>query len=248
MKAILGIFCVVTVLVLAGDLARPAQDNKKDKSDLQGIWKLVRFERNGEENEFPANLPRWVIDGKTVRYAGETLATLSVLSDAKPRGLDLAWAKPKREYEAIYAIDGDTLKICLNRGADGVKERPTDFETKDNAGRYLFVFERQKPGSGDGLKEAPGYVGIQIAVDKDKERVIIAGTLKNSPAEKAGLKKDDAILKIGDTEATDLKTVVDRVRQARPATDLTIRVDRDGKEQDVTIRVGVLPFFLLDFE
>src|SRR6516225_2169168 len=114
MKAILGIFSVVTGLVLAGDLARSAQDNRKDKS---------------------------VLDGKPVRYAGETLATLTVLSDAKPRGLDLAWAKPKREYEAIYAIDGDTLKICLNRGADGVKERPTDFETKDNAGRYLFVFE-----------------------------------------------------------------------------------------------------------
>jgi hypothetical protein len=32
----------------------------------------------------------------------------------------------------------------------------------------------------------------------------------------------------------------------RPATDLTLRVDRDGQEIEIRVRVGVLPFFLLD--
>src|SRR5437879_1940999 len=101
MKAIFGSLVALTLLAVFSDRACSAQDNKKDKSDLQGIWKLVRFERDGEDVEFAANLPRWVIDGKTVRYGGETLATIAVLPDAKPRGLDLAWAKPKRDYEAI---------------------------------------------------------------------------------------------------------------------------------------------------
>ena len=249
MKTLLPGLLLVSALALAGDTARPAQGDKKEVADLQGIWKLVRFERDGEAaDDFPTNLPRWVIDGKTVRYGGETLATLTVLSDAKPRGLDLAWARPKREYEAIYAVEGDTLKICLNRAADGVKERPTDFATKDHAGRRLLVFERQKAGSGDGVKDAPGFVGIMIGFDADKEHIIIAGTLKDSPAMKAGLKKDDIILKVGGKEFTELKPLVERVREAKPATDLTIRVNREGKEQDVTIRVGVMPFLLLEFE
>ena len=44
--------------------AKPA----KDVDDLQGTWKLVAFEANGEPAEFPPNLARWVIKGDKVFY------------------------------------------------------------------------------------------------------------------------------------------------------------------------------------
>src|SRR5437763_17141875 len=110
MRTLLGGIFVVALAGLAGNRAQPAQDKEKN-ADLKGIWKLVRTERNGEEVNLEKNLPRWVIDGKTVRYGGEMVAKLSVVPNSKPRGLDLAWTSPKREFEAIYEVEGDTHKI-----------------------------------------------------------------------------------------------------------------------------------------
>jgi uncharacterized protein (TIGR03067 family) len=248
MAARLGCVLGVGVLWLMAQSAIKAQDGKKALADLQGTWKVVGFEVNGEEAEFPSNLARWVIKGDKVLYAGELLATLTLYPDTSPRGVDLAFDNPKRVCEGIYSADGDKLKLCVNRRSEAVKERPLDFETKDKPGLRLLVLERQKPGSSDGTKEAPGFVGIQIATDPETKKVRIGGVLKDSPAEKAGLKKDDLILKVGGGDATDLKTVVDLCRQARPGADLIVRVERDGKATDITVRVRVLPFFLLDGE
>ncbi len=65
-------------------------------------------------------------------------------------------------------------------------------------------------------------------------------------AQKAGLKKDDIIAKIGVTAPGTLREAFDQVRQLRPGTDLTVRVRRGKKEQDIRVRVGVVPFFFLD--
>ena len=129
---------------------------------------------------------------------------------------------------------------------DGVKERPLGFETKGKPDRRLLVFKRGKADD-DGASEAGGFVGIQIRNDVVRNQIVIADTLPKSPALKAGLKKDDQILKIGASDATDLRQVVDLVRQAKPRTELTIRVRRDEKEHDIRVKVGVMPFFLLDF-
>jgi S1-C subfamily serine protease len=144
-------------------------------------------------------------------------------------------------------VDGDTLKISVNRRDAGVKERPLDFETKDNPGRRLLILKREKAGADDGTKDAPGFVGMQITLDKDTNKVLVTGLIEGSPAKKSGLKKDDAVLRVGTTDASDLKTTIDAVRLVRPGSDLTLRVERDGKELDIRIRVGVLPFFLFDF-
>jgi len=47
-------------------------------------------------------------------------------------------------------------------------------------------------------------------------------------------------------DATDLQTTVRTIRQVKPGTELTLRIRRGEKEQDVKVKVGVLPFFLLD--
>jgi hypothetical protein len=47
-------------------------------------------------------------------------------------------------------------------------------------------------------------------------------------------------------EATDLRTVVDTVRQTKPGSALTFRIRRGGAERDVAVKVGIVPFFYLD--
>src|SRR5262249_21135940 len=152
---------------------------------------------------------------------------------------------PKRVLEGVYVVEGDTLKICVNKQTEGVKERPQGFSTKDKEDFRLLVFEKTQPGAKptEGL---PGFVGIAIMGEEDGKKFVINDIIAKSPAEKAGLKKEDEILKVGELEPADLKGVIDRVRQAAPGSDLTIRVRRDGQERDITVRVGVLPFQLLE--
>ena len=58
--------------------------------------------------------------------------------------------------------------------------------------------------------------------------------------------KDDQILQVGGRDATDLRTTVRMIGEFRPGSEVTFRVKRGGKEQDIKVKVGVLPFFFLD--
>ena len=46
--------------------------------------------------------------------------------------------------EGIYAVDGDTLRICDN-APDLGKGRPTAFEAAPGSGHILITFERARP-------------------------------------------------------------------------------------------------------
>jgi uncharacterized protein (TIGR03067 family) len=233
----------VVVLALAALAADEAA--KKAPADLQGTWKLVSVEVNGMTREFGENTPRLVIKGDQVRYAGEPLATLKADPETTPKCLDLNFLSPKGSYEGIYSVDKDTLKVCVSLPTDGAKERPQEFVTKDKDKVRLLVFARDKAGTGDGLAGGVGWLGVQIR--KDDGKISVADVFDGSPAKKAGLKKDDVVLKVGDTEVTDdLPAMVRMIQQAKPGSELAIVVKRDGKEQRITAKVGVLPFqFLL---
>ena len=246
MAARFGCYLIAASLGLAAAHTAAAQDEKKGLAELQGIWKLVGFEIEGKPAEFPANLPRWVIKGDKVYYGGEELAVLTVDAATNPRSIDLDFRKSNRVDEGVYAVDGDMLKICVSKPSDGVKERPLDFATEGKPSRRLLVFQRQKPGSGDGTVGGPGFAGVQIRKGPNDEHVSVAGFVKGSPAEKAGLKKDDILLKVGGAPATDLKTVIDLVRQVKSGNDLTLSIRRGDDEREITVRVGVLPFMLRD--
>jgi uncharacterized protein (TIGR03067 family) len=232
---------IVTALALAAG-HRAGAGPEKGPAPLQGTWKVVSLEIDGEVREFPETPLRWVIKGNKVLYAGAPLADLTVDPATTPKNIDLGFLKPKRTYEGIYAVEGDTLKVCVNRRTEGVKERPLDFATKGKPDMRLLVFQRQKAG-GDRVEDLPGFVGMAFMAGKE---LLVTAVLEGSPAQKAGLKKDDILLKVGAADATDLKTVIRTVQQTRPGNELTLRVRRDGKERDLVIKVGVLPFPLLD--
>jgi uncharacterized protein (TIGR03067 family) len=235
--------CVLLGTALALAAGRPAQaGSDKELSALQGTWKLVSLETDGELREFPEKPLRWVIKGNKILYAGAPLAVLRIDPATTPRSMDLGFLKPKRTREGIYVVEGDTLKVCVNRQTEGVKERPLDFATKGKPDWRLLVFQRDKAGA-DRVEDLPGYVGMAFMAGKE---LSVTAVLEGGPAQKAGLKKDDILLKVGAVDATDLKTVIRAVQQARPGSELTLRIRRGGEERDLVIKVGVVPFYLLD--
>jgi len=68
--------------------------------------------------------------------------------------------------------------------------------------------------------------------------VVVAKVVKESAAEKAGLKEGDLITKVNDTEITDghrfLKTIV----SFEPGDEITIYFERDGRENSVAAKLG----------
>src|SRR5579871_4511284 len=113
-------FVFAAVLIVASARAVSAGDVP---AELLGTWKLVSVEVDGEAAAQLERAPRLVIKGDTATHGGEKFATVAADVSASPKVIDLRCSDPDRTYEGIYAIDGDTLKICLNAMTDGAKER-----------------------------------------------------------------------------------------------------------------------------
>src|SRR5262249_10242075 len=162
-------------------------------------------EADGKASDLPETSFWWVIKGNNIYYGGQVLAKATSDDTTKPRCLDLAFRNPERTLEGIYAVEGDTFKLCVNRSADGVQERPSTFSTRDKTDWRLLVFKRDKDRKIDDVEGLGGFVGVMIQVDMKSKKVVITAALEGSPAMKAGLKKDDVLLKVGTSEATDLQ-------------------------------------------
>src|SRR5262249_16261880 len=161
-----------------------------------------------ESDREGAGLPeqnlRWVIKDNKVLYGGAPLAVLTVDPATTPRNIDLSFLNPKRTYEGIYPVEGDTLKGCVNgRTQGGTEGRLGWWGRGGKTGLRLLVFTGDKAGSAR-VEDLRGFVGIALSTGKE---VTVGQVLNASPAEKAGMKKDDVVLKVGATDATDLRTV-----------------------------------------
>jgi len=224
-------------------LAIGQDDSNKSLAELRGVWKLMSLEREGEVREFSDRAPHWVVQGDKVLYGGEELATIAPDAATTPKCLDFVFHRPKSENEGIYAIDGDKLKICINWQADGVKERPPEFSTKDKSNYRTLVFQKVKAKAADVATSGFGYVGIAIRIKDDG--LEISDLIPDSPAKKFGLAKNDQILQIAGGDPGGLQAAIKTIQQLRPGSDLVMRVQRDGKEKDIKIKVGVMPFYFL---
>jgi uncharacterized protein (TIGR03067 family) len=239
--------CLLLSLIVAS-IAHAQPENaklKKELAELQGVWRLTGFEVDGKELFLmEEKQSHWVIKGDKILWGGEDLATLMLDSAANPKCIDLGFVKSKRVHEGIYKLDKDRLKICVGVMADGVKDRPLSFDTKGIDKYRTMIFVRDKAGTEfDGV---PGFVGVQLRVEEKSKEIQVVDTIKDSPAEKAGLKKDDFLLKVGNDAAEGLEQTVNLVRQIRPGAETVLRIRRDGKEQDIKLKVGVAPFQILE--
>ncbi len=96
-----------------------------------------------------------------------------------------------------------------------------------------------------------GYLGVggqnldaklaeSLGVERDIKGVLITDVVKDSPAAKAGLKRNDVILKIGARPVDSHLSLRLNVSQIMPGTEVSVTVLRDGKEKSVKVKVGSL--------
>jgi serine protease Do len=93
-----------------------------------------------------------------------------------------------------------------------------------------------------------GYVGVSMQpIDPemaeffnlaDNKGALINRVIEDSPADKAGLKKDDVIIQIGEKKVEDTQDVFNIIGFTMPGTEVDFVIIRNGKEKKITVEVG----------
>jgi len=129
-----------------------ADDAKSDTEIIQGTWKIVKAEKDGNPipEEVIKQVLRIVFDGEKFRSdetgAHNALeATFKLDQNKKPKALDLTFLNAPLKGEkvaCIYELKGDDLKLVLPIREK--TDRPTEFKTAPGSDLALYVLKRVK--------------------------------------------------------------------------------------------------------
>ncbi|HEY1188160.1 MAG TPA: TIGR03067 domain-containing protein [Gemmata sp.] len=126
-----------------------SDDAKMDLKSLQGKWKVVAAEQDGDP------LDR-VVGGTLVikennfhitTAGGTEMKGDLILNPVKnPKHIDLAHQEgglKDKTWQGIYELKGDALKLCYAE-ADSEKDRPGEFKTLKKSRLLLIEMKREK--------------------------------------------------------------------------------------------------------
>ena len=110
---------------------------------------------------------------------------------------------------------------------DAPVEAPEAFSLFIGGGSFLGVYAE------DVNKENMARYGL-----RDARGVAITQVIKDSPAEKAGLRKDDVIVRFEDDSVTSVRKLNRLVSEVAPDQTVKLRISRGGGEQEVAVTIG----------
>jgi uncharacterized protein (TIGR03067 family) len=123
-------------------------DARAELDKHQGTWKVVSFQREGEETpkEIASTITRVVEDDHVVWYRdGKSFAGTTIRLDPSetPRAIDvIPDGGPQRGKAVlgIYRLEGDELTLCM---AAPDAPRPKRFDAPKGSGQTLMTFRRR---------------------------------------------------------------------------------------------------------
>ncbi len=127
--------------------------------------------------------------------------------------------------QPVPAPPPDAPPLALAPGAPG--EPPTAFSLFFQSGSFLGVHAE------DVNKENMGRYGL-----REVRGVGVTEVVKDSPAEKAGLRKDDVILRFEGDSVTSVRKLTRLVSEVAPDQNIRIAISRGGSEQEVAVTMG----------
>jgi serine protease DegS len=69
--------------------------------------------------------------------------------------------------------------------------------------------------------------------------VVITNTARSGPADRAGLQRGDIILEISKEMILDAHQAMNLITNEKPGSKVTIKIDRYGHEQEITVEIGL---------
>jgi S1-C subfamily serine protease len=76
---------------------------------------------------------------------------------------------------------------------------------------------------------------------KSRAGALIAGVMRNSPADKAGMKPGDILLGIGGQPVGDAQVMLELIAGLTPGEAASFSVSREGKLRDLSVTIGKRP-------
>lgn len=86
------------------------------------------------------------------------------------------------------------------------------------------------------------YQGIGAKVMQQNDQVVVYSVFENSPASRAGLKKDDIILSVAgkNTKGKSLSEITAILKDGKRGSKVKIKIERDGEEKELTLQRGTV--------
>jgi hypothetical protein len=136
---------------------------------------------------------------------------------------------------ATFAIERgkekQELKITAGEGKGGSTPGGMDFMVK------ALTFAAALSGVGPAPPPQPrGFFGFELA--EKGESVTVSRVLKDSPADKAGLKQGDRILSVESAEVSSVSAVLDKASKLTAGKTLNLTIERKGEKQQLKITAG----------
>jgi RNA polymerase sigma factor (sigma-70 family) len=158
---------------------KPAEPPKEDKDTLQGTWRIVTAEVEGvvfgegrpeiKDNRLTFEKSSVTLSGKIFHspqvkkepedFKGVGTFTLETTKD--PRVIVLTWEtnpwNDKKDFtqRGVYALEGESLKLCLPMANEDKQPLPTEFSAKFGSKRSLWTLKRDPAPEKGGEKQQP---------------------------------------------------------------------------------------------
>jgi uncharacterized protein (TIGR03067 family) len=116
---------------------------RSDKEKIQGAWVAVSAELGGKPvSDEQVKKCKVTFEGDKIHLEGlvkgEGKGSFALDPSKNPRTIDIL-ITDEDDVAAIYALDGDELRLCINTGGS---ERPKEFATTGQSKFLLIVFKR----------------------------------------------------------------------------------------------------------
>lgn len=100
------------------------------------------------------------------------------------------------------------------------------------------------------IRNSGSYTGIGAEIITTPKSIVIQNLIKDSPADKAGLKIGDEITKIGDIEVKDYNEDAGELLKGAPDSEVVLKLNRNSSIETVTLKRGIVkekavPYFKL---
>ena len=143
-------------------------------------------------------------------------------------GAHADYHRPTDDWEKVNAkglVDTIELVARTAKALDAMPAKPKFTAPKGK--------EQQATGGGYGA-----YLGTIPSYTQDTGGVRLQGASPGSPAEKAGLKKDDVLVKLGTFDIDDIYDFTNALRSLKPGEKIDVEFLRDGKRQKAEVTLA----------
>lgn len=167
----------------------------------------------------------------TVTTVIVTAVAASGLTFAYTRNQYEKWDKLDAVYEhlsAQYVEPVDKTKL-VDGALDGMMKALDD---------PYSVYMNQEESKSFGEVISSSFVGIGAEIEERDGRIVIVSPIKGAPAEKAGLKPNDRIIKLGDTSLIGMKsTEAVKLLRGEKGTKAELTIERPGETDPIQVTV-----------